>query len=415
MGNELTEKLENYGQLQLCEQFKKLNKEEQEQLIEQVKEVNFEEIKQLQQLIGKKATIAIQDVQPIAYTEKNKLTQEQIKDYENIGREIIKQGKYAVITMAGGQGTRLGHKGPKGTYVVNVKPKPQAIFSILANKIKQAQVEHGVDIPWYIMTSADNDNSTKQFFEENNYFGLSSNTVNFFKQSDIPLLDEKGNIILGENKKIKTGGSGNGGIYEALETQGVLKEFKQKQIEWVLVAGVDNILVKMADLLFIGLTAKNKTPIGCKSVTKRDASESVGVFCKKNSKTGIVEYVEITDEMRNMKDEEGKLVYGQSNIAQHLFSYDALEKIKDVKMKYHLAHKKNAYLDENLNLITPTEPNTYKFEKFIFDVFEEFEDITLLNVKREEEFAPIKNATGNDSPETASKLYNEEEARCNKQ
>ena len=91
----------------------------------------------------------------------------------------------------------------------------------------------------------------------------------------------------------------------------------------------------------------------------------------------------------------------------NLFSLKALEKIAEQELPYHSAHKKVNYINEKGKLVIADKPNAYKFEQFIFDGFRYFNDITLLRGKREEDFAPIKNKEGADSPETAIKLYNE--------
>ncbi len=190
-----------------------------------------------------------------------------------------------------------------------------------------------------------------------------------------------------------------------MEKSNVISKMKANGIEWVFVNGVDNVLVKPVDPLLIGMSISHKVLGAVKSIEKTDPKEKVGVFCRKNKKVGVVEYTEISEEMANLRDDYGSLVFGDANAIFHLYNIKGLEKVSEVKLPYHIAVKKANYLDSNGNLIKAEKPNAYKFEMFIFDSYEMFEDVVVLRVKREEEFAPIKNAEGVDSPETARKLY----------
>lgn len=406
-------KLEEYSQEHLINIIEKFEKDKQEKIINEILELDFEEIKELYQVLKDGQIVDSTDIKPIDYVDKNSLTTEEIERYSQKGLEILKNKQFAVVTMAGGQGSRLGHNGPKGTYVVDVLPKPMSIFEILSQKFIRAEKKYGVIIPWYVMTGSQNHNQTVEFFEENNYFGLNKDKVSFFKQGDIAVIDENGKLMIDDTYLIKKAGNGNGGIYKALQKEKVLEDLKNNGVKWVLVSGVDNILANIIDPVFLGINLEKGTQIASKSSPKKYAEEKVGVFCKRNGKPGTVEYTETSEEMRNSKNEKGDFLYGQSNIISHLYSVEALDMLKDQKLEYHIAHKKGAYLNENLELIKPESENMYKFEMFIFDAFQYFDDMTVFSVNREDEFAPIKNATGNDSPETASKLYNvKEEEGC---
>ena len=395
---DIIELLAKYGHENLLKIIKKMDKNKQENIIDELKNINFEEINKL--YVQLKDTVEVNDkIEPVEYVKKEDV----IGKYEIEGINAIKNNKYAVVTMAGGQGTRLGHNGPKGTFMLDINGTKKSIFELLSKNFVDAKIKYGVDVPWYIMTSSNNDEKTRNFFEENKNFGVKN--VQLFTQMDIPVLDENGKLLIGEDYMIKKAGNGNGGIYKALEKHGILEEMEKNGIEWVFVSGVDNILVKMIDPLFIGLTCAQGTEIASKCTTKVSPDEKVGLFCKRNGRCSTIEYTETTDEMRNAKDSNGNYIYGQANILQHLYSLKALKKLKDVELKYHIAHKKESYINEQLELVTPNSPNIYKFEQFIFDAFDKFDRMTLLNVSREEEFAPVKNATGADSPETAIKLY----------
>ncbi len=182
---------------------------------------------------------------------------------------------------------------------------------------------------------------------------------------------------------------------------------KEKNIKWVFVGGVDNILLRIIDPLLLGITISQNNKIASKSVKKASPTERAGVFCKIDGKPGIIEYSELPEEMAEEVNEHGDLVYGDVNILSHLFNIDALNEMANIQLPYHIAEKTANFLDENGNLVIPEGKNVYKFESFIFDAFSNYDEMSILRVCREKEFAPIKNKVGNDSPETAIALYNE--------
>ena len=290
--------------------------------------------------------------------------------------------------------------------MLNTKNGPKYIFEILIDTFKKAKKEYNTEIQWYIMTSKENHKETVEFLEQHNYFGYNKNKVKFFTQGELPLLDTNGKVILNKEKQIKEAANGNGGIYDAFIKSGLLEEIKQNKIEWVFVNNIDNIVSNFVDPLLLGLTIQNNKKIGAKSVAKTNPKEKVGVFCKINGKPKIIEYIDLPKKMAEQRDENGELLYGEVNIGAYLFNTSVLENLAKVKLPYHAALKKSEYLAENGEYIEPESPNIYKFEVFIFDAFAGYDDITILRVKREDEFAPVKNKEGADSPETAVKLYN---------
>ena len=366
-----------------------------------------DKLKSLYESTKEEKCIEEKKIEHIPYTDKTKLTKEEQLSLFEIGEQVIKQGHYAVITMAGGQGTRLGHNGPKGTYALDTINGKKYIFEIIIDRLKKAEKQYNVTIPWYVMTSKENHQDTILFLEKNNYFGYNKDKIKFFKQGELPLIDTQGKIILDENAKIKEAADGNGGIYEALSKSGMLQELKQNQIEWIFISGIDNILSNFVDPILLGLTIKENNVIASKSVAKANPQEKVGVFCKMNGKPKIIEYIDLPEEMAEELDENGELMYGEVNIGTYLYNRSVLENLANAKLPYHAAFKKSGYLNANGKFIEPDEPNVFKFETFIFDAFTRYDDMTIMRVKREDEFAPVKNRTGNDSPETAVKLYNE--------
>ena len=307
--------------------------------------------------------------------------------------------------MAGGQGTRLGHNGPKGTFKLDVYGKGKYLFEILVDNLKEANQKYGIIINWYIMTSKENNSATVEFLEKNNYFGYDKNFVKIFTQSELPLINTEGKLLMGKDYKIREASDGNGGTYSSLRRSGCLADMKEKGIKWVFIGSVDNALLKMVDVTLLGMAIDKGVQIASKSVVKANPHERVGVFCKMNGHPKVIEYTELPEKMAEEVDSDGELKYGESHIMCNLYTIDAIEKISKETLMYHSAFKKNAYIDENGKEIIPTEPNSYKFESFIFDAFEFFDDIAILRGKREDDFAPVKNKDGVDSPKTAKELY----------
>lgn len=396
--------LHKYKQEHLLNCYKELNEENKERLLNQILNIDFDLIMQLYENTKKEVKFEKCNIEPISYVDKSKLSEIELEEYKKIGEKVIQNGNYAVVTMAGGQGTRLGHKAPKGTFNIG-EGINKSLFEALSDTIKESNTKYNVEIPWYIMTSRENNEQTIKFFESNNYFGFNKNNVIFFKQGELPMVDTNGKVLVDEKGMVKEAADGHGGVFESMVKNKILEDMKNRKVEWIFIAGVDNVLANMVDPIATGLAIKKGVLATGKSVVKRNPEEKVGVFCKKNGRPYVIEYTEISKEMTEKKDENGELLFGESHIITNLFNIKALENLSKNKLPYHSAFKKAKYRNEKGEIIEPTEPNAYKFEAFIFDAFEKLDDMAILRVKREDEFAPVKNAEGLDSPETARKLY----------
>ena len=402
--NILKKNLEKTHQEHLLNFYDELNETEKELLLQQISNINFEQINTMYNNLKKFAIPTDEKIEPLDYYIKSNITFSQKNKLKKIGNTILKQSSYAVVTMAGGQGTRLGHKGPKGTFELNIYPEKKSLFEILAIKINEANKKYKINIPWYIMTSEDNNTDTIDYFKKKNYFGLKKETIFFFIQNKLPLISFNGEILLSEPYKIAEASNGNGDIFESLLKNNLISQMKKSGIKWIFISGIDNVLADITDPIFLGLTINNKTEIGSKTIFKKDANSHDWVFCRKNGKPSMLGYQRITEEITNSK-KNNKYLYREINILCHIFSIEALEKCAQIDLPYHMASKKNIYINEEGMKIFPIQPNSYKFEKFIFDSFKYFDNITLLRVNPDEEFAPIKNPEGVYSPKTATKLY----------
>ena len=398
--------LKKYNQEHLLNGYENLEEKSKKKLLEQILNIDFELIKSLYDNTTKESSENNDIIEPMEYMDKNKLYDD-YKYYENIGKHAIESKKLAAVTMAGGQGTRLGHNGPKGTYDIGLDSH-KSLFELLSDGLKEAGKKYGVTIPWFIMTSRENNEETVKFFEKNKFFGYQKDkNIFFFIQGELPMVDTEGKILIGEDGLIKQAADGHGGIYESLVKSGMTEKMRQLDIEWVFIGGVDNCLVKMVDPVLMGIAIDKGVTVACKSIVKANPHEKVGVFCKRNGKPGVIEYSEITDEMAEAVDENGELLYGESHILCNLFKIDAVERMGRTPLPYHSAFKKAKFIDKDGNLVVPDSPNAYKFEAFLFDAFGEVDDMAILRVNREEEFAPVKNSddAGVDCPSTARKLY----------
>ena len=398
--------LKKYGQEHLLNHYDELSEEKKKELLEQINDIDFELVNDLYNSTKQTKTKNDDKIEAIDYLDKFKLNDE-YKYYENIGKKAIKEGKLAAVTMAGGQGTRLGHNGPKGTYDIGLDSH-KSLFELLCDNLKEEGKKYGLTIPWFIMTSRENNKDTVEFFEKHRYFGYQKNkNIFFFEQGELPMMDTEGKILIGEDGLVKLAADGHGGIYESLVKTKMTNKMRELGVEWVFIGGVDNCLVKMVDPVLMGIAIDKKVTVACKSVVKDNPHEKVGVFCRRNGKPNVIEYSEITDEMAEAVDENGELLYGESHILCNLFSIDAIERMGAEPLPYHVAYKKAKYIDKDGNLVVPDSPNAYKFEAFLFDAFGEVDDMAILRVKREEEFAPVKNSDekGVDCPKTARELY----------
>ena len=217
-------------------------------------------------------------------------------------------------------------------------------------------------------------------------------------------------MLLEETYKVKEASNGNGDVFESMKKCGILDDMKNKNIEWVSFSGVDNVLLKIVDPLLLGLTIEENTLIASKTLLKEDPNSKDWIFAKRNGKPSIINCCHLTDSMKSAKNKNGNYLYRETNILAHLFNVHAIEKICNISLPYHRAFKKNTFVNDEGMKQVPESPNTFKFETFIFDAFSLFDDITLLRVDSNDEFAPIKDFNGPHNPEVAKELY---EKKCN--
>ena len=344
--SKVKEILQKYNQEHLLYFYSELSDDEKEILLNQILNIDFDEILNLYKDSMQNEKLDISTVSPLPHLEKDLFSDDEILEYTKIGEDLIKRGDFAVVTMSGGQGSRLGYKGPKGTYEIRFKNlhEKKSLFQIICEDIKRANKKYNVTIPWYIMTSQDNDKATKDFFESHNFFDYPKDKINFFTQGKLPIIDLEGKLILQEPYLIKDGSNGNGNVFKSMQNHNIIENLENQNIKWVFFGGIDNVLLQNVDPFFIGLTAKNNFEIASKSIFKQKPLEKTAVYCRKSGKPSILDYDDIDIKLSVSKFEDGKYKYREANIISHLMSIDAVKKAGLVNLPYHRAFKKNAFI-----------------------------------------------------------------------
>jgi UDP-N-acetylglucosamine/UDP-N-acetylgalactosamine diphosphorylase len=326
------------------------------------------------------------------------------RNAQHIGAEAIRHGKVAAFTVAGGQGTRLGYDGPKGGFQVT-PVRSACLFQVFAEYLRGTERRYGHRPRWYIMTSPLNHEATLAIFEEHDYFELQPDDVMFFPQGQMPAFHPDGKIALSEKHRIALGPDGHGGSLRALAASGALRDMRERGIEYLSYFQVDNPLVKVIDPLFIGLHIETGSEMSSKAVTKAHDLERVGNFCLADGKLTVIEYSDLPDELAAQKNPDGSRRFDAGSIAVHVLSRTFVERVTRTRAKarlpWHRAEKKVTVVDRHGQTVVPEAPNVVKLETFVFDAIPLAQHPLVLFTPREEEFSPVKNAEGADSPATA--------------
>ncbi len=401
--NEAKKILSEYNQEHILSYYHELSEKEKNSLLRQIELTDFSVLNDLinkNEKNGKRGFI-----EPLGA-----VTIQEIEKYReiflNTGIEAIKAGKVAAVMLAGGQGTRLGFNSPKGMFNIG-ENKELYIFQCQINNLLDVVKLTGKCIPLYIMTSEKNNSETIDFFEKNNFFGYDRNYVKFFIQDMAPSVDFNGKILMESKSEMAVSPNGNGGWFSSIVRAGFLDEIRNNGIEWINVFAVDNVLQRIADPMFVGAVISSGMMSGSKVVSKVSPDERVGVLCLEDGRPSIVEYYEMTDEMRIRVNENGELSYKYGVILNYLFNVNKAVEILNNKLPIHIVEKKIPYMNEDGILVTPEKPNGYKFETLVLDMVHMQDSCLSFEVIRNKEFAPVKNAVGTDSVDSARLLLKE--------
>ena len=395
---EAYEKLERHGQLHVLKYYDGLPEEKKAALLGQIESLDFS----ILQYCKENTTNQKGEIAPLAAMQLPEIEKKKEK-YTKIGIEEIRQGKVAAVLLAGGMGTRLGSDHPKGMYDIGLT-RPVYIFQrIIENMLDVVRQAEGW-VRLFVMTSDKNHDMTVEFFEEKKYFGYNSDYVSFFIQDVVPASDYEGKAYMEEPWKISTSPNGNGGWFSSMNQCGLLDVIKNDGIEWINVFAVDNVLQRIADPCFVGAVIDNGCVAGAKVVKKNSPDERVGALCLEDGRPSIVEYYELTDEMKAAKDADGNPAYDFGVILNYIFRTKELEMIMDRQLPLHVVEKQIPYMNEKGEHVEPETPNGYKYETLVLDMIHQVDNCLAYEVDRDKEFAPIKNATGIDSVVTAREL-----------
>ncbi|MFK7961766.1 MAG: UTP--glucose-1-phosphate uridylyltransferase [Phycisphaerales bacterium] len=406
-------RLDAHGQSHLLNFLPELSESERAALFAQIAELDFELLDRLRSSDG--ASFSVPDAfEPAPVVGLDAADEREAA--RAVGLSLIRSGAVAAFTVAGGQGTRLGWRGPKGTFpagVVTGKP----LFRLFAEQILAASERYGVKIPWYIMPSPINAQATRDFFLDNNCFGLERRDIFMFPQGVMPSVDADGRVLMEAKGRVAVNPDGHGGSIRALRVSGALDDMTARGVEHISYFQVDNPLVHVMDPVFIGLHAAGRGSSGemtSKIVRKTDPAEKVGVFARDGSRTVVVEYSDLPEARATERDADGSLRYDGGSIAIHMMSRAFIERIAasaDGGLPFHRANKKVPHIDPGSGAdVVPAEPNAIKYETFVFDALPMAEGSLVVETSRVEEFAPIKNADGADSESTSHALQSERAA-----
>lgn len=396
-------RLTEHGQEHLLTFWDELNEGERSELIADIESVDFVAF----EAAWKQAHEQGETVDPSEFAAPASLDATEGRRSRAAGEQIIREGRVAAMTVAGGQATRLGVDIPKGAFPIG-PISGASLFQIFAEGVAATNERYGCQVPWYVMTSQANHEETVSFFKEHNFFGLRSDDVLFFSQAMIPVADANGRILLEEKHRLAMSPNGHGGSLTALAETGKLADMKSRGIEYISYFQVDNPLVKPVDPELVGSHVTKGSQLSSLTVGKASDDEKVGLFVDVGGKLRIVEYSDFPPEMMGLKDDSGARKFDLANIAVHMFDVAFVEALTGgdarVSLPWHRAGKKVSAVDlKTGKVVEPKSPNAVKLEMFVFDALPLAKETMLLRTVRAERFSPVKNAKGVDSVATAKR------------
>ena len=418
MNDGLKSKIIAAGQAHLLRYLDELTPEEERNFVEQLEAVDWEQIPQLaKDYVMTRPEITIpEDLSPARFfplIPGDDRSAELYRAARAKGKELLENGKVCCLTVAGGQGTRLGFDGPKGTYPIG-PVSGRTLFEYFAGAVARTSEKYGKQLNWYIMTSPINREATESFFKAKNYFGLPQESVFFFTQGTMPAFGTDGKLLLASKNSLALSPDGHGGTLLALRKSGALAKMVADGNEYISYFQVDNPLVPVADPLFIGLHALENSEMSAIMLSKTNSREKLGNFCVSGGRTMIIEYSDLPEELAEKRNADGSLAFVAGSPAIHVLSRSFVEKLTSggtLRLPWHRADKKIPCLNAAGEAVVPAEPNGVKLESFIFDALPLAEKVMILEGDRAEVFAPTKNATGVDSAESCRMMISSRNAR----
>jgi UDP-N-acetylglucosamine/UDP-N-acetylgalactosamine diphosphorylase len=402
----LRQRWESAGQTKLFRFFSGLTEAQKKKLLDQLALFDPMQLKKLaSEYVTQKPAITLpKQINPVkAYPREPRADQVKLyADAKKRGQELVAAGKIAAFLVAGGQGTRLGYDGPKGEFPVTpINRKP--LFQVFAEQIRAWSRDTGKQVPWYIMTSDANDLATRDFFGKHKFFGLPKADVFFFQQGMMPAFSLDGQLLLGAKDSLALSPDGHGGSLRALERSGAVADMRRRGVEHLSYFQVDNPLVHIIDPMFIGLHDLSGSEMSSKTISKAGPLEKVGNFVEADGVVQVIEYSDLPDDLAKQTNADGSLRFNEGSIAIHALRLSFIERLNGsgtLSLPWHRADKKVPYIDDAGNEVKPDKPNAVKLEQFVFDAIPLAKNAIVYTTDRAEEFSPVKNADGVDSPAT---------------
>jgi UDP-N-acetylglucosamine/UDP-N-acetylgalactosamine diphosphorylase len=409
--------LRNAGQEHLLRYWSELTCDEQSELAGQLEKIDFAALPGLirDYVLSRPQTAIPDDLGPAPYFPLVPRSDAERALYvraEQQGRELLRAGRVCCLTVAGGQGTRLGFDGPKGTYPIG-PVTGRTLFEYFARNIIRAGEKYGHKLSWYIMTSALNHAATVEFFRKNNRFGLEEGQIFFFTQGTMPAIGYDGKLLLAGRHTLSLSPDGHGGTLLALRKSGALDRMKKEGTDIISYFQVDNPLVHVVDPLFIGMHALEQSEMSAVMLSKTGPFEKLGNFCVSKGRLQIIEYSDLPAELAEKRNPDGTLAFVAGSPAIHLIQREFVEELTasgSLRLPWHRADKKIPHIDDKGGQVIPAEPNGVKLESFIFDALPLARKTMVMEFDRKEVFAPTKNKTGVDSVESCRQMLVDRDA-----
>jgi UDP-N-acetylglucosamine/UDP-N-acetylgalactosamine diphosphorylase len=406
ISRDLRERLRHHGQDHVLAWWEHLSEDERVELHAQLEALDLNQLKKLFDSRDQAGFVPPPEkIKPIPVVRAGASEPEVRRN----GEEALRAGRVACVLVAGGQGSRLGFDHPKGMFAIG-PVTGKSLFQIHAEKVLALALRYGRPVPLLVMTSDATHAETEAYFEENNRFGLPQGDVAFFRQGTMPALDlATGTLLMEKPGRLFSSPNGHGGTLTALNDSGLLETMAGRGVTQIFYFQVDNPLVKIADPVFLGHHVRGNAEASSKVVAKAGPADKMGVFAEVDGRCTIIEYSDLPPELARATDDQGRLRLWAGNPAIHLFSVDFLRRVTrgETRLPFHVARKKVPYLAATGGSVNPDKENALKFEMFIFDALPMAERWVVVESTRREEFAPVKNATGVDSPATAKQAISD--------
>ena len=401
MNESLTQRLADCGQDHLLEETGSLDPAILERFERQLESIDWEALKSLLDAPGEPGVGVVESA---AAPELPHLVGQHEADSEQAracGEQRIADGRVAVVTVAGGRGSRLGSDRPKGLLPV-MPVSGRTFFEHFAACIGERSRRAGRAIPWLVMTSPETDGPTRAYFDQQQHFGLDPGQVVLFQQGTLPAVEiGTGRVLLSAPGRVATSPDGHGGLAEAMRRAELFGWLSARGVDSLFYHQVDNPAVLPPDPLLVGWHHLRDSQMTTRVVSRRTAEERMGVVLSAAGRTRIVEYIDLPRSVAAATGTTGRLRFWAGNIGVHVLDQQVLAHASG--LPWHRVDRTVVHVPGHGSgqRIEPDGPNAWQFERFIFDLLAEIETGLVVEGDRASDFLPVKQASGEDSLESA--------------